>query len=263
VSQERATSPADAIAPNWRVVARAANRRYPVTVPMVLLVGLVPVYLLIADVARGRPQHVPALSWDGVVPLEPAWVLVYGPLYLWLIVLPVFVVQQEEQIRRTVLAYLFVWISAYVCFLAYPTAAPRPEAVGGAGFAVWGLRFLYDADPPYNCFPSLHVAHSFVSAMTSYRVNRGLGVLAVIAAALVGVSTVFTRQHYILDVVAGIALAYTAYALFLRSYPRASVPELERRVAPALAMCVIAVVAIVFVGYWALYQWGGSAPDKS
>lgn len=37
-----------------------------------------------------------------------------------------------------------------------------------------GLRALYSPDPPYNCFTSLHVAHSFVSALTSYRVHRSL-----------------------------------------------------------------------------------------
>lgn len=60
----------------------------------------------------------------------------------------------------------------------------------GEGFAVWGLRALYRADPPCNCFPSLHVAHSFVSA-------------------LVAMSTVFIKQHYVLDVIAGTATSLT------------------------------------------------------
>jgi uncharacterized membrane protein len=68
-----------------------------------------------------------------------AWALVYGSFYLFLIALPVFVVRQEEHIRRTVLAYLTVWIAAYVCFLAYPTMASRPAEVIGEGFAVWGV----------------------------------------------------------------------------------------------------------------------------
>ena len=111
---------------------------------------------------RGRPQYVPELALDRIVPLKPGWALVCGSLYLFLILLPVFVVRQQEHIRRTVLAYLLVWIAAYICFLVYPTKAPRPVGVPGEGFMAWGLRFLYQADPPYNCFPSLHVAHSFV-----------------------------------------------------------------------------------------------------
>jgi membrane-associated phospholipid phosphatase len=191
------------------------------------------------------------------VPLLPPWALAYGALYLFLILLPIFVVRQEEHIRRTVFAYLLIWITAYVFFVVYPTAAPRPAKVIGEGFAVWGLRALYSADPPYNCFPSLHVAHSFVSALTSYRVNHRLGFVATICAALVALSTLFTKQHYIVDVVAGVFLAVVAYVIFLESYPTEHVPMIDRRVAPALAVCITGVVILSLLGYWLAYLWSG------
>jgi hypothetical protein len=52
--------------------------------------------------------HAPALALDHLLPLSPPWALVYGALYLFLIFLPVFVVQQDAMIRRTVWAYLTV-----------------------------------------------------------------------------------------------------------------------------------------------------------
>jgi membrane-associated phospholipid phosphatase len=183
--------------------------------------------------------------------------LVYGALYLFLIVLPVFVVREPEHIRRTFLAYLAVWMTAYIVFLTYPTIAPRPEKVIGSGFANWGLRFLYEADPPYNCFPSLHVAHSFVSALTCYAVHRRVGIFATVAAALVALSTLLTKQHYVLDVVAGVSLAYVAYAIFLRSYRRDMVPARDRHIAPVLAVSTLAMSAIAIVGYWVAYVLSG------
>lgn len=238
------------------MVTESLRKPYRVTMPMVVLVLLVPVYLFI-PLAAHRAPHVPALSLDDRVPLQPAWVLVYGSLYLFLILLPVFVVRQDEHIRRTVYAYLTVWIAAYVCFFFYPTVAPRAdETVVGEGFVLWGLRFLYSADPPYNCFPSLHVAHSFVSALSSYRVHRGVGIGASACAFVVGLSTLFTKQHYILDVVAGFVLAYVAYVLFLRKTCRRDVPELDRRVAPALALVVIGIVVLCFAFYAVLYVLG-------
>jgi hypothetical protein len=97
----------------WTMVAESLTRPYRVTVPMVLLVSLVPVYLFLPDLALGgKTPHVPALALDRALPLQPAWALVYGALYLWLILLPVFVVRQDEQIRRTVLAYVTVWLAA-------------------------------------------------------------------------------------------------------------------------------------------------------
>ncbi len=244
------------------LVVRALNRPYPVTIPMVLLVSLVPGYLVIAGRTRAGVAHAPATVLDRLLPLVPTWALIYGALYAFLIVLPVFVVQQRDLIRRTVWAYLTVWITAYVCFLVYPTVAPRPDAVAGSGFAAWGLRFLYDADPPYNCFPSLHVAHSFVSALAAYRVHRTLGVVALTGASLVAISTLFTKQHYVADLVAGILLALAAYAVFLRNHARADIPELERRVAPALALCAAGIAGLGVACYWIVYRLGMFGPTN-
>lgn len=246
-------SHSDDIRVSWSLIRGALTRPYRVTAPMVLFVALVPIYLVIAGRARGGAAFAPELGVDRLIPLSPPWALVYGALYFFLIVLPVIVVQQEELIRRTVWAYLSVWLVSYACFLLLPTFAPRPDEVPGNGFAVWGLRGLYGADPPFNCFPSLHVAHSFVSALACHRVHRALGLVALSCASLVALSTLFTRQHYVVDVVAGILLALVAYAVFLRTYSRALVPTLDQRLAPALALCVAALaglgVACSYVAY--------------
>lgn len=241
-------------------LVQTLTRPYPVTVPMVVLVSLVPLYIFIPALTPDRTLHAPELALDRAVPLRPAWALIYGALYLFLIVLPIFAVRQQEQIRRTVWAYLMVWLTAYVCFVLYPTVAPRPpgEVVVGEGFGEWGLRFLYSADPPYNCFPSLHVAHSFVSALTCYRLHRGAGIAAIVAAALVGVSTVYTKQHYILDVLAGAFLACVAYVIFLRGYPRSDIPELDRRLTPIVAAGLFAVILFIVAGVWVVYRLTGT-----
>lgn len=239
----------------WSTIGQALNRPYRVTIPMVTLVSIVPLYLFIAARARDGRVYAPAMVLDDVLPLVPAAAIVYGALYVFLIVLPVLVVQQDELIRRTVWAYLAVWSAAYVSFLLYPTIAPRPATVTGTGFAVWGLQFLYDADPPYNCFPSLHVAHSFVSALACHRVNRRLGLIAIACAFLVALSTLLTKQHYVADAVAGALLAYAAHVLVFRGYDGSSVPEFDRRVAPPIAFALGAFVCLVVLGVWAAYRF--------
>jgi membrane-associated phospholipid phosphatase len=254
MTRDPSTIGSDEIRIKWGAVGQTLTRPYPVTGPMVFLVSLVPIYLVIARRARGSAVHVPELALDRLLPLEPFWAPVYGALYAFLILLPVLVVQQPEMIRRTVWAYITVWSVSYTCFLLYPTVASRPDTVTGDDFAVWGLRFLYDADPPYNCFPSIHVAHSFVSALACHRVHRTLGRVALLCAALVGISTLFTKQHYVVDVIAGIALALTANAVFLRNYSRANIPEIDSRLAPALALCVGGIVGLGLACSWVVYQ---------
>jgi membrane-associated phospholipid phosphatase len=236
-----------------RMAAESLKRPYRVTIPMVVFVLLVPAYIFIADVARFGKASAPAIALDRAIPLQPVWALIYGALYLFLILLPVFVVREDEHLRRTVWAYLSVWITAYVCFLVYPTMAPRGDTVVGDGFGVWGLRFLYGADPPYNCFPSLHVAHSFVSALTCYRVHREVGIVAIVSASLVAVSTLFTKQHYVADVVAGVLLALVAYGVFIHGLPRERTPELDRRLAPVFALVLMGVSGAGVLGAWVVY----------
>lgn len=237
----------------WSLVVASLNRPYRVTIQMVGLVTLVPFYIFIAGQMPGRTVHIPALAWDSAVPLQPWWVLVYGALYMFLILLPFFVVRENELLRRTVLAYLAVWITSYICFVVYPTAAPRPASVGGDGFAVWGLRILYDADPPYNCFPSLHVAHSFVSALACHRVHRALGAAAVGCASLVALSTLLTKQHYVADVLMGAVMAFAVYGVFLHRHPRDSIPHVDRRLAPVFGLGVIGVSVVGLAGFWVAY----------
>ena len=238
----------------WSTVAESLARPYRVSLSMVALVSLVPFYIFLAELMPDRRLHVPELALDRAWPLRPAWALVYGALYLFLIVLPVFLVREEEHLRRTVRAYLMVWMTAYVCFLVYPTVASRPAEVIGQGFAAWGLRFLYAADPPYNCFPSLHVAHSFVSALTCHRVHRKVGVAAVLCASLVAISTLYTKQHYILDVIAGVLLACLACGVFLCNHRREDIPELDRRLAPVFALGIAGIVGVAFACFWVAYR---------
>lgn len=240
------------------LVRQSLARPYKVTLPMLVLVGLVPLYIFIAGPAPGRTQHVPAIALDSAIPLVPEWSLIYGGLYVFLIALPVFVVREETHLRYTVRAYLAVWITAYICFLAYPTVAPRPSEISDRGFGAWGLQLLYAMDPPYNCLPSLHVAHSFVSALTCLHVHRGVGIAATLCASLVALSTLFTKQHYVLDVIAGVLMAVIAYAVFVRYPPRLLVPEADRKVAPVFAWGLLACSGVGLLGYWAVYQLLGA-----
>jgi membrane-associated phospholipid phosphatase len=217
-------------------------------------VSLAPLYFVIALLTRNRQTYAPEIALDRAALLEPAWMIVYGSLYVFVGILPLLVVRQRELFRRALQGYLLVMLVAYAGFLIYPTVAPRPADVPGDGFAAWSLRLAYSLDPPYNCFPSLHVAWAFVSALTCYRVHRGVGAAAALWAGLIGASTMYTKQHYFVDVAAGAFEAFVAYVLFLRTYPREAVPEIDRRRAPVRAPIVAAIYGITIAGFWVAYR---------
>jgi membrane-associated phospholipid phosphatase len=239
----------------WKEAALLFRRRQPVTIPMIVLAAIVPFYLYIGHMVHNGIVHAPALDLDGAIAVQPAWAPVYLSLFLAAL-LPVAVIHEQELIRRTVLAWIFTWLVAYVVFLAYPTIGSRPAAVEGDGFLPWMLRAIYASDAPYNCLPSLHVAQCFLAAFAASRVHRGVGLAAAVWALGVGLSTLFTKQHYVLDVVSGFALATVAYLVFLRGYPLEKTPAAERRLAPLLAGWAVAAYAVMVGAMWIAYARG-------
>lgn len=197
-----------------------------------LAVALAPMYFVIGFMLRGLPSHAPSLALDRAWPLRPAWMLVYGSLYIFVVILPFLVVRQRDLGRRTLQAYISVMLISYAGFLLYPTVAPAHGEIAGAGFSVWALRLAYGLDTPNNCLPSLHVAYAFVAALACYRVHRGVGIAAAIWATLIAVSTLFTKQHYVVDVIAGALIGWLAYLVFLRGHSRTAVDPSVRDRAP-------------------------------
>jgi hypothetical protein len=61
-----------------RDVRGALTRPYRVTLPMIALVALVPLYIFIGVANIGRPNYTPAIGIDRLIPLVPAWSMSYA-----------------------------------------------------------------------------------------------------------------------------------------------------------------------------------------
>lgn len=217
---------------------------------------LLPMYFVIGQWTSGWPHYQPFVALDAEMPLSPRWIGVYGSLYMCGFLLPLVVVRGQELFRQTMKAYLFVMLVSYLGFLLYPTTAPHPEPLRIDGFAAWSLQLFYDLDQPYGCFPSLHVAYSFVGALACYRMHRRVGAAAAAWAALIGVSTVYTKQHFVVDAMAGAIIGLLAYAIFLRGRPFEPIADVERRLTARRAGYVIAAYTFVVAMFWVGYQLG-------
>lgn len=65
-------------------------------------------------------------------------------------------------------------------------------------------------------FPSMHNANQFLLAFWAFRLGRGYGWVVLVTAILIFFGSVITGWHYLLDSIAGVLLAWGAFALSRR-----------------------------------------------
>jgi membrane-associated phospholipid phosphatase len=237
----------------WSRAIALFRREQPFCQPLVILFMIIPFYMVIGwEYAPYVAQHAPVTALDSLFPLSPPWAVVYASLFLAAL-LPAFVLHDTVLFRRTVIAYIIAWLVAYAFFLAWPTVCPRPAKVEGGGFSEWLLRNVYGTDHRYNCFPSLHVAQCFIAALACRFVHRRFGDVLLVWAALVAMSTIYTKQHYVADAISGAMLGAVSVAIAFRGYDARAIAQDVRALAPALGSAAFAAyglfVAAAFVAY--------------
>lgn len=175
----------------------------------------------------------PALPFESALPLLPAWSAVYLSMPLMLF-WGVWRLEWAAQWRlfAVLLAEL---LAACLCFVLLPveTAFVPAEASGP-----WQALHQFAAALALerNHLPSLHMAFAVTAALALRPVLPPAGRLFVWCwAAMVGLSTLFTHQHHLLDLAGGTALVLAAWRMVP---PYACRPPCLRRVRLGWLLCV-------------------------
>ena len=158
-----------------------------------------------------RPEGVLVTTWlDSFIPFIPAFVVPYA-LYPIIGILPFVVFWKSYRKYKTVaLSMVAVLAISIAVFLAFQTSITRVDFVVDDLFT-WGVSVVYSLDEPLNALPSLHVAIPVIATLFIYAENKRLGLCILPMTVLVALSTVFIKQHAILDVIAGMALALAVF----------------------------------------------------
>ena len=161
-------------------------------------------------IAGGWYHHNIESSLDLRLPFVPQFLIVYFGCYIFWAVNYILAARQEkEQVYRFFTADLISRCVCLIIFLAYPTTNTRP-VIEGSGF--WDLLagWLYSIDAADNLFPSIHCLVSwfcFLAVKGQKKIPIWYKAVSFILAVLVFLSTLFTKQHVIVDVAGGIFLA--------------------------------------------------------
>lgn len=196
-------------------------------------------------------------AFDDAVPFVPEAVFAYVSVYAGLL-LPLFTVRCPRLFRRVALSYAAVIGIALMCFAAFPVGAAslrpvlprRPEE----GFALWGVRLLYAIDPPTNLFPSIHLAIPTLAALAAWEARRVYGIFAWVLAAVVAVSICVLKQHYVVDGLAGFALAIAVWAALIR--PQRGSFTIPRAWGWRGPLAYLGLMALGYLVAWLAYRSG-------
>jgi len=208
------------------------------TLALIGMLALLSPYLLINSVAAIRgasfcdPKSLFPLpdgrSLDNAIPFIGWSLLVYQTNFLFYILL-CYSAPRTNAGRRQLLVVVqsIVWASwfAFVVFLLFPTRVDlREQALAAGATRGWiGPLYsnIYRLDPPYNSWPSLHVAQTFLAAvgMTHWWAaqHRQLAIVLLWTLwAAVVCSTLTTKQHFVWDALTGLMLGLSAWWYGLR-----------------------------------------------
>ena len=156
--------------------------------------------------------------FDVAIPLVPEFIWIYHSFVPAIAISLILMVKSRELFLSTLASFAFATLILSIFFVLVPAHYPREQwAVESDTISGWLVAVTRWIDGAGNCLPSGHntfawmlmlfMQHSFFAKKYTW-----VKPLYVVWAVLISVSTLTLKQHYIADVLSGIALAYFCYA---------------------------------------------------
>lgn len=153
---------------------------------------------------------------DRALPLWTWTVWLYLPFYAAIFLLAIAGIRSRALFDRALLGVLVTMGIGLAGHLLVRAEYPRPSLGSPSNVSEAFLAWVHRIDPPGNVFPSLHVAHTTALALILTFERRTLGAVALVMAALLAASTLTTKQHFVADVAAGLAIGVAVSHWVLR-----------------------------------------------
>jgi len=157
------------------------------------------------------------LPIDLAIPLIPEFIWIYHSLFIVIIISFIGLMKSKRIFFACLSGFFLATAILSAFYVSFPSYYPRelwPTTTDT--LSDWLLNLTRAIDAPNNVFPSGHNTFSwmlafFMTATKCAKQYKWLVPSYFIWAALVTASTLFLKQHFIVDTVSGIVLAYICY----------------------------------------------------
>ena len=172
---------------------------------------------------------------DGHIPLW-TWMIVFYVLFyaFWVVGFVIIGRESRELCYHLLSGELIAKLICLVFFLVLPTKMvdwPSGQFEINNVFD-WTTQMIYNADEPNNLFPSIHCLESWVVLRGAWRCKKPpkwYPILCTFLAIAIFASTVFVRQHVVVDILGGILVAELGFWLAAKFRAWRIFPVLERK----------------------------------
>ena len=167
----------------------------------------------------------PKLPID-IFPVSAMWVLPYVSCYLLWFASFIWILYKVEDraFRSFIAACMLTFSLGGLTFIFFPTYVPAAVITGNDIFTNV-LRMIHESWGRYAALPSGHVYITTLLALFYSRWYPRYKPIWIVILVVVSLSTLFTAQHYILDVIAGYLVALAGYHFGLWWTGISSVPK--------------------------------------
>jgi len=189
-----------------------------VLITVFLIVGVYQFYFWTQDHGFREPVSLET-AWDRHIPLKPAWIWVYSGLYYPAIVLIVVTVSDMRHFNYTAVSFFLLLFMQMFFFLVFPVKTPDSwREIDGDSWAIRFIRLVQSYDKTSNCFPSMHVSVATLTALHMMNNAPSWGWWPLLFPILIAISALYTKQHFIADLLPGALLGWFAFQLFQWMY---------------------------------------------
>lgn len=157
------------------------------------------------------------------LPLIKSFVYIYNSWYPFIFITSFIIFKNDESIyEKLIFSLLIGSIISHITFIIYPSMIIRPE-LEIKTFTDYFLNLTYTLDTPaVNCLPSIHCLFCFISIyyISDTKLQLKYKLLIISYLLLIILSTLFTKQHLLIDLILALIYSIISFIVVRLLYPK-------------------------------------------
>ena len=199
----------------------AFYRRYPAMIALTYFPFYLLGFVLVEQVVE--PRYIIWCPLDDLIPFCEYFIVPYATWFVELAVIPLLLLKYDRKQYYYLCAVMFTGMTLCLgVYLIFPNGLDLRVEITRQNIFADLVRLIQAVDTPTNVCPSIHVASAMAMDLAICRSvlgqRRWVRMLANSVFVLICLSTVFLKQHSVIDIFWGVAVTAVLHLVFSRRF---------------------------------------------